>query len=265
MSTVTIALLCAIAYFICFGGNWLLAQNMADQPIVVGSLVGFLLGDLQTGILLGASLQAVFIGAVNVGGAVSLNPSFGTTLAIAFAIMSGNDEVALAIAVPLGLLGGLLEVGVNILCSFFGDAWDNAAEAGDSKRIVRLHFGVWALKYLIFSLVIFVAILAGAGPVTAFVEALPEFITDGLSVVGGLLPGVGFAMLLKMVWSNNLAVFYLLGFVLVSYMELPLIAVAAVGLVVAVVLAGIDRQLLVNQSTNITGSDDLSEEEDFLA
>ena len=62
------AFLCGLAEFICYGGNWLLGQNMADQPIVVGTLVGLFLGDLQTGIILGAMLEATFIGVVNVGG-----------------------------------------------------------------------------------------------------------------------------------------------------------------------------------------------------
>lgn len=270
MSTLTAALLCAIAYFICFGGNWLLAQNMADQPIVVGSLVGLLLGDLQTGLVLGAALQALFIGAVNVGGAVSLNPSFGTTLAIAFAILSGGDaKFALAIAVPLGLLGGLLEIGMNILCAGFGSAFDKAAEAGNEKRIVFLHYGVWLFKYLVFAIVIFIAVLAGATPVSNFVNSLPEFITNGLGVVAGLLPAVGFAMLLKMVWSNKLAVYYVLGFLCVAYLKLPLIAVATLGVIVAVVQVGIDQEVLkIKQSgvpSTVEGDVTEVEEEDFLS
>lgn len=270
MSTLTAALLCAIAYFICFGGNWLIGQNMADQPIVVGSLVGLLLGDLHTGLILGAALQALFIGAVNVGGAVSLNPSFGTTLAIAFAILSGGDtKFALAIAVPLGLLGGLLEIGINILCSSFGDAWDKAAENGDEKRIVFLHYGVWFLKYFMFAVVIFVSVLAGATPVTNFVNNLPDFITNGLGVVAGLLPAVGFAMLLKMVWSSKLAIFYIFGFCAVAYLKLPLIAVAVFGIVIAIVLASIDQDILkaknVNSSSVVPSGSAELEEEDFLA
>ncbi|MGX7205710.1 PTS mannose/fructose/sorbose/N-acetylgalactosamine transporter subunit IIC [Enterococcus pingfangensis] len=269
MSTLTAALLCAIAYFICFGGNWLLAQNMADQPIVVGPLVGLLLGDLQTGLILGAALQALFIGAVNVGGAVSLNPSFGTTLAIAFAILSGGDQkFALAIAVPLGLLGGLLEIGTNILFAGFGGAFDRAAEAGDQKKIIFLHYGVWFLKYLIFSVVIFVSVLAGATPVSNFVNSLPEFITNGLGVVAGLLPAVGFAMLLKMVWSNKLAVYYLLGFICVAYLKLPLIAVATIGVIASVIQVDIDQGFLKHKNSNVaTTSGNISEmeEEDFLS
>lgn len=268
MSIVMAAFLCALAEFICFGGDWLIGQNMADQPIVIGPLVGLFLGDLQTGLILGASLEALFIGAVNVGGAVSLNPSFGTVLAVAFAILgNGGTKVAIALAVPLGLLGGMLEVGMNILCAFFGDAWDKAAEAGNERRIVSLHYGVWLFKYVVISLVVFVTVIIGVKPVSVFVKNLPGFVENGLAVTGGLLPAVGFAMLLSMIWSKKLAVFYLLGFVLVAYLKLPLIAVASIGLVFAVVFALYDKDILdaKNHNGQKLGEAADQEEEDFLS
>ena len=61
--TVT-ALLAALSYFICYGGNWLLGQCMIERPIVVGAVTGLLLGDLPTGLIMGASLEAIFMGSV---------------------------------------------------------------------------------------------------------------------------------------------------------------------------------------------------------
>lgn len=66
---------------------------------------------------------------------------------------------------------------------------------------------------------------------------------NGLSAAGGLLPAVGFAMLMKMLWDNKLAVFYLLGFILTAYLKLPAIAVAAIGFVICVVTAQRDLNL----------------------
>ncbi|MDF7638085.1 PTS sugar transporter subunit IIC [Lactobacillus sp. ESL0791] len=273
MSIVVTGLLAALAEFLCFGGDWLLGQNMADQPIVVGPVVGLLLGDLQTGIILGTSLEAVFIGAVNVGGAVSLNPSMATTLAVTFAIVSGSasNSVVVALAIPLGLLGGLLEVGADALCSFFVPIWNKAAEEGNDKKIVRVHYLAWLFKYLIFAVAVFVTIVIGVKPVSIFVKNLPPFVQNGLGLTGGLLPAVGFAMLLKMVWSNKLAIFYLFGFVMVEYMKLPLIALAIIGLTIALSIAFLDSDILklgkknkqVDSDTEVNSSK--SEEEDFLS
>lgn len=38
-----IALLSALSYFICYGGNLIFGQSMSDRPIVIGALTGLLL------------------------------------------------------------------------------------------------------------------------------------------------------------------------------------------------------------------------------
>ena len=40
---------------------------MLTKPIVLGPLVGLVLGDLQAGILIGATLELAFIGVMNIG------------------------------------------------------------------------------------------------------------------------------------------------------------------------------------------------------
>jgi PTS system mannose-specific IIC component len=40
MSDFVAALLTALAYFICYGGNWLFGQCMIERPIVVGMVTG---------------------------------------------------------------------------------------------------------------------------------------------------------------------------------------------------------------------------------
>ena len=63
------AFLVALAVFICVGGAELIGFTMLNRPIVIGPLVGLFLGDLHTGVVVGASLEAVFMGVVNIGGA----------------------------------------------------------------------------------------------------------------------------------------------------------------------------------------------------
>ena len=62
------AFLVALAVFICVGGAELIGFTMLNRPIVIGPLVGLLLGDLHTGVIIGASLEAVFMGVVNICG-----------------------------------------------------------------------------------------------------------------------------------------------------------------------------------------------------
>lgn len=68
----THALLAALAVFICYGGNWITGQ--------VGLVTGLLMGDMRTGILMGASLEAIFFGTVNIGGVISVEPVTATVI-----------------------------------------------------------------------------------------------------------------------------------------------------------------------------------------
>ena len=100
------AFLVALAVFICVGGAELIGFTMLNRPIVIGPLVGLFLGDVKTGVMIGASLEAVFMGVVNIGGASAAEPGIATAVGTAFAIMLGKgSEVALTLALPIGILG----------------------------------------------------------------------------------------------------------------------------------------------------------------
>ena len=57
----------------------------------------------------------------------------------------------------------------------------------------------------------------------------------------------------------------LLGFILVAYLDLPLIAIAVLGTIIAVVTAQRDMQLKNNQAAPVAAVEKMSEEEDFFA
>lgn len=80
-----VALLSALSYFVCYGGNWIFGQSMSDRPIVIGAFTGLLLNDVYQGLIIGAALEAVFMGSVNIGGQISADHSAATVFAVAFA------------------------------------------------------------------------------------------------------------------------------------------------------------------------------------
>mgnify|MGYP000267260501 CR=1 FL=1 len=87
---------------------------------------------------------------------------------------------------------------------------------------------------------------------------------NGLTVAGNMLPAVGMAMLLQMLWDNKIAIYFLLGFILVAYLDLPLIAIAVLGTIIAVVTAQRDMQLKNNQAAPVAAVEKMSEEEDIF-
>lgn len=250
-----IALLASLCVFICFGGNWLWGQTMIERPLVVGAVAGLVFGDLQAGILIGASLEAIFMGAVDIGGALSAEPVTATVLATTFAItLNVNMKAALALAVPIGVFAAFISMFLkNVVMNIFAPLVDKVAANDDSKGLTKLHFGMWFINYFVFSLVTFFSVLAGAQPVQHLVKQIPANLMAGLAATGGLLPAVGFAILLRMLWSKNLSPFYFLGFILAAYVNLPSVAIAAIGIIIVILQWNRDKQImdLENKQKNI--------------
>ena len=263
-----------MAVFICFGGNYLTGQSMLERPLVVGLVTGLLMGDMRQGILMGASLEAIFLGNVNIGGVISAEPVTATVISTTFAITAGVSKgAALTLAIPIGMLAAFVVMFLkNVFFNIFAPVLDRIAAEGNERKINALQWGTWVFYYCIISAVSFIGVLAGSGPVNAFVTHIPKVVMNGLNAAGGLLPAVGFAMLMKLLWNNKLAVFYLLGFVLTAYMKLPAVAVAAIGIVICVVVAQNDMRynklaaegVKSNQSSSAHESKE-EEEEDFFS
>ena len=267
--TVT-ALLAALSYFICYGGNWLLGQCMIERPIVVGAVTGLLLGDLPTGLIMGASLEAIFMGSVNIGGQISAEPAAATVFAVTFATMQTVDaNAALAIAVPIGILSAFVSMFINnIAFNWFVPFIDKYAKDNNDRAITFINFGAWLLRFTIFSVLMFIGVYLGQGPVQTFVNSIPAVVMNGLTVAGKFMPAVGFAILMKMLWSKELAIYYFLGFILVTYMELPLVAVSAIGIIIVLAVSARDLQLIKMQQNAAVGqiAEDYTDDvEDFLS
>ena len=69
------------------------------------SLVGLVLGDLQSGLAIGASLERLFMGSSSSGAYLPPDETIGGVLACAFAIQLGQStEAAIALAMPIATL-----------------------------------------------------------------------------------------------------------------------------------------------------------------
>ena len=242
-------------------------------------VAGLMFGDIRTGILIGASLEAIFMGAVDIGGAISSEPVTATVLATTFAITLGVDtKAALALAVPIGVFAAFISMFLkNVVMNIFAPLVDKVAADNNPKGLTRLHFGMWFVNYFTFSLATFFAVLAGARPVQHLVNQIPPNLMAGLAATGGLLPAVGFAILMRMLWSKQLSPYYFLGFVLAAYLKLPSVAVAAIGIIIVVLQWIRDKQIMdienkqkaapaANAVTHLETTDQMDEEEeDFFS
>ena len=78
------------------------------------------------------------------------------------------------------------------------------------------------------------------------------------------------ALLLQMLWSTELSIYFFLGFTLYQYLGLPMIAIAVLGLIIAVASALRDNEIFDLKKNGVTtqavsGDSATSDEEDFFA
>ncbi|MDO4170837.1 MAG: PTS sugar transporter subunit IIC [Lachnospiraceae bacterium] len=263
---VTEALLVGLLMFLGMLTDTGLGDPMIKRPLVMGALTGLVLGDLQTGVITGASLEVIFLGITSIGGALPSDSFTGSIFGTAFAILSGEGiEVAMALAVPISLLATTITTVVNIGFAAMMPQADRFNEDGNQKGIAAIHLACMILKPLAFGVVGFLGIMLGAEAVSTFIDSIPDVIMNGLTVAGQALPALGMAMLLNMLWDKQIAIFLFLGFVLYAYLELPLIAICLIGTVIAVYTSFKEMDFnntMKNHSTSMAvGTDD---EEDFF-
>lgn len=189
------------------------------QPIVSGTIVGAILGDMQTGLVVGGTFQLISIGNMPVGGAQPPNPVLGSIMAVAFAIGSGLEtEAAVALAIPFSLVGQYMVTLLFTVMSPMMSVADKMADKGDHKGIVRLNWLAMGALGLLFAVVCTIGVVGGAalGDVLQGVfEKLP-WLMAGLSVAGGMMRFVGFATLLRIMLSNKHWGIYFAGFALAT-------------------------------------------------
>ena len=79
----------------------------------------------------------------------------------------------------------------------------------------------------------FLALLFGVDAVSAFLDAIPAWATNGLSVAGGLLPALGFAVTIMVIGKKNLIPYFIIGFALVAYSGMNTIGIAVFAICIA--------------------------------
>ena len=186
------------AYQIC---DELTIVSSAGSPVFAGFITGLIMGDVTTGLFIGGSLQLFVLGVGTFGGASRIDATSGAVLATAFSISQGIDtDLAITtIAVPVAALLTYFDVLGRMTTTFFAHRIDAAIERFDYKGIERnylLGAVPWALSR---ALPVFFALAFGGAFVQSVVDLVKEYqwIADGLTLAGRMLPGLGFAILLR--------------------------------------------------------------------
>ncbi len=226
-----------------------------NRPVIAGFFTGLFLGDIQTGLFVGGSLQLMILGIGTFGGAsipeYATASIIGTVIAVSSTL---NPEEAVVIAVPVGLLLINLDVLARFTNSYFQHRADHYAEVPDTDKVLRsniLGMIPWGLSRM---LPVLIVLVFGSSVIQTLVDVTPAWLIAGLRVAGGMLPAVGFAILLRFVPTPKHITWLILGFVLAAFLKMSLIGIALIGLAAGIYMY-MQRIQQLNTNPAVGGAD----------
>lgn len=213
-----------------------IGTQMLRRPLLIAPVVGLIMGNLQAGLMIGATLEVMWMGVGNVGAYSAPDMISGTCIGTALGIASGGTEVAVALAVPTSILAQQLLVIYKTGIVALNPIAEKAAESGDFSKIFRLNYIPMVIAFLIRAVPTFIAIYLGAGVIDTIVAALPANIMGGLKVAGSVIPSVGIGLLmLMMIKKAELWTFLIAGFALAVYLNLSVLPITLIALPIALI------------------------------
>ena len=215
--------------------GWL-GQQMIARPIWLCTLVGLLLGNLQQGIIIGGTLELIWAGVVQVG-ATPTEVVTGSTVACGLAIINNLSVAeAVTIAIPVGLLATVLnELNGTLVMMTWSPMANAAVEACDTKKIWWCGIAGELTRAPLLAIATFIAVSAGSVAVNAVIEAIPEKVRLGLQNASKILPAVGIGVLMQFAFDMKYVGFFILGFILPTYLGFNSVACALVGITAALI------------------------------
>lgn len=196
-------LLVALVAFIASMDEQLFGITMLGRPLFTSLFVGLILGDVQQGVIVGAALESMFMGAIMVGAAVPPEVYASGVLGCAFAVITGTGTAtAVALALPVSVF---LQVWRNFCYAVPGafacKKIETALANRDLAKANLYHLTIVPLSIGIPSaLLVFGSLFFGADLINNALSAIPQFVMDGLNVASGVMVCIGFALLIR-IWA----------------------------------------------------------------
>ncbi len=180
MNTVIIAIVMGIMYWWCRG--MILSYFgflFISSPVTVGLVAGLLMGQPMQGLIIGGGIALVFAGIFAPGANLPTDECLAATCVIPIAIGSGmNATTAIALAVPVGLLGSFVTNLRKVINTYFVAKANKYAEEGNADAIWRcatIYPALLAIPLLF--LPVFIINMVGQDVVINIMKALPTFVT----------------------------------------------------------------------------------------
>ena len=205
ITTLQIVLVFIVA---CIAGmGSILDEFQFHRPLIACTLVGIVLGDMKTGIIIGGTLEMIALGWMNIGAAVAPDAALASIISTIL-VIAGHQSMAIPAVI--------------------------------------------------------VALSVGTSEVQNMLNAIPEVVTNGLNIAGGMIVVVGYAMVINMMRAGYLMPFFYLGFVTAAFTDFNLVALGVIGTVMAVLYIQLSPKYnrVAGAPVQAAGNNDLDNELD---
>lgn len=238
-----IAIFAGIWYWICKTDIGYAFTHAVRQPLFVALPIGLMMGDMTTAITIGAAVQLLYIGLVAAGSNLPADDCLAGLIAIPIAVQTGlTPELAIAIAVPVGILGAFIDQIRKTVNVVFAHMADKCAENCDTKGIKRAAIVYpTILGFFMRFPIPFLAIMFGADAINSFMSSIPDWLTNGFSVAGGILPALGFALTIFVIGKPRLIPWFFIGYFLIQFSGIPVFGAAIFGICAVLLMTNLDK------------------------
>ena len=235
MSIISIVLVVIVAFLA--GMEGVMDEFQFHQPLVACTLIGLVTGNLEAGVILGGTLQMIALGWANIGAAIAPDAALASVASAIILVLGGQGaegvSTAIAVAIPLAVAGLFLTMIVRTLSGACVHRMDAAAEKGNFKGVEAWHIVAVIMQGLRIAIPAAALLVIPAETVQGFLESMPAWLTDGMSIGGGMVVAVGYAMVINMMATKEVWPFFAIGFCLAAISDLTLIALGAIALSLA--------------------------------
>ena len=259
------ALIVTFVYWVIkYSDDYLLGWQTISRPLVIAPMVGLALGDIRTGMMMGAMLESIFMGISYIGGTAPADATLASVLSVAFTILGNSTmEAGLALAAPIGTVMSSIEGMTLPLYSSLAPYWEQQAVKGNirSFMIKSLLFTAFVQQFIP-CIVLFIGVAYGIDGLNSLLAALPTWVMTGLGAATGMLIAVGFAILTSMIWSTEVACFFFIGYVLAKFLNLGTLPIAIIAASVAITMFLSEKRFI--DLKNSLGGKEVKKEEEFF-
>lgn len=240
------------------GMEGILDEWQFHQPLVACTLIGLVTGNLTLGVMLGGTLQMIALGWANIGAAVAPDAALASVASAIILVEGGQGTkgigTATGIAIPLAVAGLFLTMIVRTISTAIVHIMDAQAKKGNWRMINLWQWIAICLQGLRIAIPAALLLAIPSSVVRSWLAMMPQWLNEGMSIGGGMVVAVGYAMVINMMASKEVWPFFAIGFALAAVKDLTLIALGAIGLSLALMYLALESK--GGKGGSNSGSDD---------